>query len=287
MHVLGAPRAWAWQIPISADVTSIGVVCEGQAGLARDETGERFFARQIAEHPLLAARMAKAQPFNGGLQVEGAQSYFGERLAGPGWIALGDAAQFVDPVFSSGVSVAAESARLAARALTDALADPTHAAELFAEYDQTVRRGGEVWRELILLFYRMPPLFLGLLEDPARARACSRCCRVASTSRATGYARGAAGSRAGAGARVSRALNGSRGYASSCRGVHRSSQRGRWRRSPTPCSTFSGTLQLTGLEGYEKDWKFQTLAFCYARLPVALLFLTMCLIADWIVSRRA
>ena len=166
VHVLGAPRAWAWQIPISADVTSIGVVCEGHAGLARDETGERFFARQIAAHPLLAARMAKAQPLNG-LHVEGAQSYFGERLAGPGWIALGDAAQFVDPVFSSGVSVAAESARLAARAITGALADPAHAAELFAEYDQTVRRGGEVWRELILLFYRMPPLFLGLLEDPS------------------------------------------------------------------------------------------------------------------------
>ena len=32
-----------------------------------------------------------------------------------------------------------------------------------------MRRGGEVWRELILLFYRMPPLFLGLLEDPERA----------------------------------------------------------------------------------------------------------------------
>jgi FADH2 O2-dependent halogenase len=68
-------------------------------------------------------------------------------------------------VFSSGVSVAAESARLAATAIGDALADPARAAECFAEYDRTVRRGGEVWRELILLFYRMPPLFLGLLED--------------------------------------------------------------------------------------------------------------------------
>jgi len=167
IHVLREPRAWAWQIPISADVTSIGVVCEGRAGLARDETGERFFARQIAAHPLLARRMAKALALHGGPQVEGAQSYFGERLAGPGWLALGDAAQFVDPVFSSGVSVAAESARLAARALAGALSDPAHAAEHFADYDQTVRRGGEVWRELILLFYRMPPLFLSLLEDAA------------------------------------------------------------------------------------------------------------------------
>jgi len=166
IHVLAAPRAWAWQIPISAEVTSVGVVCEGRAGLARDDSAERFLSRAISAHPLLAARMAKAEALHP-LQVEGSQSYFGERLAGSGWIVVGDAAQFVDPVFSSGVSVAAESARLAAQAIRDALADPTHAAERFAEYDQTVRRGGEVWRELILLFYRMPSLFLGLLEDSA------------------------------------------------------------------------------------------------------------------------
>jgi len=165
IHVLDAPRAWAWQIPISAEVTSIGVVCEGRAGLARDDSAERFLSRTLSAHPLLHLRMAKATALHP-LHVEGSQSYFGERLAGPGWIALGDAAQFVDPVFSSGVSVAAESARLAARAIRGALADPAHAAELFAEYDQTVRRGGEVWRELILLFYRMPTLFFGLLDDP-------------------------------------------------------------------------------------------------------------------------
>jgi len=166
VHVLAAPRAWAWQIPISAEVTSVGIVCEGRAGLAHDDSAERFLSRALSAHPLLAARMAKAEPLHA-LQVEGSQSYFGERLAGPGWIAVGDAAQFVDPVFSSGVSVAAESARLAAQAIREALVEPAHAPELFAEYDQTVRRGGEVWRELILLFYRMPPLFLGLLEDPA------------------------------------------------------------------------------------------------------------------------
>jgi ABC-type nitrate/sulfonate/bicarbonate transport system ATPase subunit/flavin-dependent dehydrogenase len=164
IHVLAAPRAWAWQIPISADVTSIGIVCAGQPGLARDDSGERFFAQMIASHGLLSQRMARAQSLHA-LEVEGSQSYFGERVAGRGWIALGDAAQFVDPIFSSGVSVAAESARLAARAIGDALADPARAAECFAAYDETVRRGGEVWRELILLFYRMPPLFLGLLED--------------------------------------------------------------------------------------------------------------------------
>jgi FADH2 O2-dependent halogenase len=166
IHVLDAPRAWVWQIPINGEVTSVGIVCEGQAGLGRDENGEAFFARMVASHPLLAARLGKAQAL-AALEVEGSQSYFGERLAGRGWIAIGDAAQFVDPVFSSGVSVAAESARFAAQAIRDALSDPACAAERFAEYDETVRRGGEVWRDLILLFYRKPPVFLGLLEEPA------------------------------------------------------------------------------------------------------------------------
>jgi ABC-type nitrate/sulfonate/bicarbonate transport system ATPase subunit/flavin-dependent dehydrogenase len=166
IHVFDAPRAWAWQIPINAEVTSVGIVCEGQAGLGRDENVEAFFARMVAGHRLLAARLAKGQALSP-LAVEGSQSYFGERLAGRGWIAVGDAAQFVDPVFSSGVSVAAESARLAARAIRDALADPACAAERFAEYDETVRRGGEVWRDLILFFYRRPPAFLALLEDPS------------------------------------------------------------------------------------------------------------------------
>ena len=209
VHVLGAPRAWAWQIPISADVTSIGVVCEGQAGLARDETGERFFARQIAEHPLLAARMAKARPFNGGLQVEGAQSYFGERLAGPGWIAIGDAAQFVDPVFSSGVSVAAESARLAARALTEALADPSARRRVLRRVrpDRAPRRRG---------LARADPALLpdaAAVPRPARGPERARRHAVAAAGprlRAArrGRARGAAVARARAGARAPVRLSG-------------------------------------------------------------------------------
>jgi ABC-type nitrate/sulfonate/bicarbonate transport system ATPase subunit/flavin-dependent dehydrogenase len=166
VHVLDAPRSWVWQIPISAGVTSVGIVCEGHSGLKAAESAESFFARTIASHPLLSARMAKATAVHP-LQVEGSQSYFAECAAGPGWIAVGDAAQFVDPVFSSGVSVAAESARLAAGAIRSALGEPARAAEHFAAYDETMRRGGEVWRELILLFYRMPAVFLGLLEDPS------------------------------------------------------------------------------------------------------------------------
>ena len=45
-------------------------------------------------------------------------------------------------------------------------------------------------------------------------------------------------------------------------------------------------LQLPELEGYEKEWQFQLLAFCYARLPVMILLLVTGLIAERIVARR-
>jgi hypothetical protein len=47
------------------------------------------------------------------------------------------------------------------------------------------------------------------------------------------------------------------------------------------------TLHLADLEGYEKDWQFQLLAFCYSRLPLMLLLLVTALVADRLVVRRS
>ena len=113
LHVLPGPRAWAWQIPISAGVTSVGVVCESDAFPKAGHDLDRFFAEAVASSPALVRRMAGARPLHA-LQREGNYSYAMERLAGDGWLLVGDAARFVDPLFSSGLSVAAESARAAA-----------------------------------------------------------------------------------------------------------------------------------------------------------------------------
>jgi len=89
-----------------------------------------------------------------------------ERLAGDGWLLVGDAARFVDPLFSSGLSVAAESARAAAGAIQEALARGDVSAAAFAGYERRLGAGFDVWRELIDLYYRRPSAFLDLLEDP-------------------------------------------------------------------------------------------------------------------------
>jgi flavin-dependent dehydrogenase len=138
----------------------------GDAGFPKaGESVAEFFAGQVASSPALARTMAAAKPL-GELVRDGNSGYAMERYAGDGWLLVGDAARFVDPIFSSGISVAAESAREAAAAIVAALAAGDTRAERFAEYAATLSRGIEAWRELVLLYYRLPRGVLALLDAP-------------------------------------------------------------------------------------------------------------------------
>jgi FADH2 O2-dependent halogenase len=166
LHVLPGPRAWAWQIPIREGVTSVGVVT-GDVGFPKTrDSASDFFAQQVASSPALARRMSGAKLLHE-LVRDGNSGYAMERYAGDGWLLVGDAARFVDPIFSSGISVAAESAREAAAAIVAALAADDTSAERFAPYAATLQRGIETWRELVLLHYRLPRLVLDLLDAEA------------------------------------------------------------------------------------------------------------------------
>jgi ABC-type nitrate/sulfonate/bicarbonate transport system ATPase subunit/flavin-dependent dehydrogenase len=165
IHVLEIPRAWVWLIPINKTVTSVGIVTKGADFPKGNESVQEFFARHIASHPLLAQRMANARPLHD-FSREGNYSYVMERFAGDGWLLVGDAARFVDPVFSSGVSVAMESAKRASEAIVAAIRRNDVSTASFAEYESTVRAGVDIWREFILHYYQLPPLFFELVRNP-------------------------------------------------------------------------------------------------------------------------
>jgi len=152
-------------IPINSTVTSVGIVTKGSDFTKNQESAEAFFARHIASHPLLVKRMANARPLHEYTR-EGNYSYVMDRFVGDGWLLVGDAARFVDPVFSSGVSVAMESAKRAAAVIEAALTGNHVKAGAFAEYEQTLRAGMDIWREFILLYYQLPPLFFELIAQP-------------------------------------------------------------------------------------------------------------------------
>ncbi len=170
IHLLAGSRSWLWQIPVDAEVTSLGIVTRRNDFQKAAEDSGAWFARQLADHPVLAARFASTRPVHAYVR-ESNFSYALDRLTGDGWLVIGDAGRFVDPLFSAGVSVAAESARLALEPIQVALRADDVRASQFAAWEQTVRAATDRWREFIAAFYRLPPLFFDMLSrDAERAR---------------------------------------------------------------------------------------------------------------------
>jgi flavin-dependent dehydrogenase len=79
---------------------------------------------------------------------------------------VGDAGRFVDPIFSTGVSIALNSARFAVKDILKALETGNYKKESFAEYEATLRRGTRNWYNFISVYYRLNVLFTAFIRDP-------------------------------------------------------------------------------------------------------------------------
>ena len=143
-------QIWYWLIPFSDGRASIGVV--GPVKRVRDWPGdaEARLAALIAEEPSLHTLLSKARsaaPVGQSVAYSAAVS----RLHGPGYALLGNAAEFLDPVFSSGVTIALKSAQLAASVLDRQLrgADVDWA----REFDEPLMLGVETFRSFVNGWY--------------------------------------------------------------------------------------------------------------------------------------
>jgi FADH2 O2-dependent halogenase len=88
------------------------------------------------------------------------------QVCGDRFVLIGDAARFVDPIFSSGVSVALNSARLACRDIVAAAGAGDFSRARFAAYERTIRNGVRNWYEFISVYYRLNILFTTFVQDP-------------------------------------------------------------------------------------------------------------------------
>lgn len=159
---------WMWQIPISAEVTSVGVVAPKRRLAEAAGDPERLFAALTSADPEVGARLSAAARVRP-LSAEADYSYTMRRFSGPRFVLVGDAARFVDPIFSSGVSIALSSAHLASRDLLAALDQggaPRHGAGPFETFESTMRRGVANWYAFIRLYYRLDVLFTWFVSQP-------------------------------------------------------------------------------------------------------------------------
>lgn len=165
IHFLPVNDTWVWQIPITDTVTSIGVVTQKHRFAEANTDRDKFFWDCVSSRPDLAAALRKSErirPF----KAEGDYSYAMKQICGNRFVMIGDAARFVDPIFSSGVSVALTSARLASRDIIAAHEAADFSADRFATYERIIRNGVRNWYEFISVYYRLNILFTTFVQDP-------------------------------------------------------------------------------------------------------------------------
>lgn len=166
IHFLPLTNTWVWQIPITDTATSIGVVTQKQNFAKSRESREQFFWNAVASRPDLYSALKEATQLRP-LKEEGDYSYGMKQICGDGFAMVGDAARFVDPIFSSGVSIAMNSSRLATRSIISTLqSGGVCNKESFEDFAATMRRGTKNWYEFITVYYRLNVLFTAFVEDP-------------------------------------------------------------------------------------------------------------------------
>lgn len=145
-------HGWFWFIPLADGVTSIGMVTWPHHMKSRGARSlEQFLRDNIATCPALAERLRDAE-FVNKIESTGNYSYLSERTHGKNYVLLGDAFAFIDPVFSSGVLLAMQSAVLATDAIDTALRYPAKATAALKRFDKRMRMGP---REFSWFIYRM------------------------------------------------------------------------------------------------------------------------------------
>ena len=147
-------HGWTWAIPLPDDVMSVGVVVDaawGAKGLG-EASPQAFLDAQVGRTKYTREMLAASEVVDEARVVRD-WSYVSQRLVGEGYILVGDAACFVDPLFSSGVHLALSSAVLASAYVTSALRTPELREPAAEVYTQLYMQQYHQFREMAALFY--------------------------------------------------------------------------------------------------------------------------------------
>ena len=154
---------WFWLIPLSEKKTSVGCVMDQTEFARAKQSPTEIFANIWRSSTELRGRMKDAKLVNT-IQTTGDFSYYNRRLVGPRLLRIGDAAGFMDPIFSAGVYLAMHSGALAARLVLDSLDAGSDGKRGLRIYEKRVFRAMQFYWDLVELFYTTP--FMELFMQP-------------------------------------------------------------------------------------------------------------------------
>ena len=150
VDIVGDNEAWIWNIPLSATVTSVGIVASDEYYQKFNMNPEQFWEHIITNDPQASVRYKDATPIND-VGFIGGYSANVKTMFGKNFVMVGNATEFLDPVFSSGVTLALESGAKAAE-LTIAELKGEHV-DWQKEYQDYMMIGVDVFREYVAAWY--------------------------------------------------------------------------------------------------------------------------------------
>ena len=144
--------AWFWYIPLSNGTISVGLVGDNDFLLKRGGSPQQTFEQEMKNCPGVRRRLRDARRSDK-FHVAKEFAYRTRQQAGNGWVLVGDAGGFIDPIYSSGVFLALKSAVLAAEAVTDGLRRNDVSEKVLGRWVPDYNHGVELIRRLVRAFY--------------------------------------------------------------------------------------------------------------------------------------
>ena len=158
------PHGWMWMIPLPNQIMSVGAVCWPEYLKRRQGRTVEFLLETLKQNPQLWERLKNAELIGDQVRVTGNYSYDSRSMAGPGWILVGDAFAFLDPVFSTGVYLAMTGAEQAAQLVDTALREPQRERALQRRLE---RRQRTAMRRFAVFIYRFNgPIIRDMFRNP-------------------------------------------------------------------------------------------------------------------------
>lgn len=158
-----AEDGWFWLIPLPGDVMSVGFVGNQSAWKNRRSTPKELFLARIASSPMVSARTRHAEMISD-IYSTANYSYRARQGHGEGFLMIGDAFGFVDPMFSTGVLMAMTAGELGAKTADVALDDPVRGQKMAAA---TNRESADAMNRISWLIYRVnDPVLRSLFLAP-------------------------------------------------------------------------------------------------------------------------
>ncbi len=145
-------QGWFWYIPLHNNVISLGVVAPFDYLFKGRGSHEQIYTEEVELCPAVKERIAKATRKTGYFATKD-YSYRSQEVAGDGWVLIGDAFGFLDPLYSSGVLLALKSGELAADAIVAGLAKGDLSKAQLGHWGPMFNQGVDRMRRLVCEYY--------------------------------------------------------------------------------------------------------------------------------------